>query len=63
MRLKCQALVASVLLISLTPAYAITAAGVRLVAQAVGPCGDPCVVSANNGGKIMGARTWAEQIC
>ena len=56
MRLKRQALVVCVLLISLTPAHAITAAGVRLVAQAVGPCGDPCVVSGNSGGKIIPFR-------
>src|ERR1700752_4621507 len=53
MRLKCQTLVACGLLITLAPAHAIPAAGVRLVAQSVGPCGDPCVVSANNGGQII----------
>jgi hypothetical protein len=37
-------------------AHAITAAGVKMVAEAVGGCGDPCVVVSNSGGRITSFR-------
>jgi hypothetical protein len=54
MRLKYLVLITSLLLpIAVTPATALTPAGLRLVADAVGNCGNPCVVVSNNGGRIV----------
>ena len=39
--------------LAVTPASALTLNGMGLVAAAVGPCGNPCVVSGNSGGRIV----------
>jgi hypothetical protein len=45
-----------------SPAHAITAAGVKAVAAAVGGCSDPCVVTSNSGGKITSFKNAGEAI-
>ncbi len=59
MRFKAFALIAfvgSALATVVSSAHAITAAGVKIVAEVVGGCGDPCVVVSNNGGRITTFR-------
>ena len=51
MQLKTLALISLALTLG-SSAHAITSTGIKLVSQAVGTCGDPCVVVSNNGGKI-----------
>lgn len=62
--MKIPSLIACLLLITITPAGAapVTPGGLSAIARAVGPCGDPCVVSGSNGGRIVDFEDAADAI-